>query len=143
MITTRNVTAVAFLYMHKYKLEGWSFGLDNAVRRAGQCDFAKKLITLSHHFVERNTDEEIVDTILHEIAHAIAGKEAGHGPLWAFVCGKIGAKPVACYDDSVNMPKPKYRAVCAVCGKKFYRHRRPRSMRICGADRQLLIFKKQ
>jgi hypothetical protein len=37
--------------------------------------------------------EEIRDTLLHEIAHAIAGHKAGHGAEWKAVCRRIGAKP--------------------------------------------------
>ena len=39
--------------------------------------------------------EQIRDTVLHEIAHAIAGREAGHGPLWKVTARRIGATPRA------------------------------------------------
>ena len=37
----------------------------------------------------------MTDTILHEIAHAIAGANAGHGPVWKAVAKRIGAAPRA------------------------------------------------
>ena len=37
----------------------------------------------------------MTDTILHEIAHAIAGVEAGHGPAWKAVAQRLGATPRA------------------------------------------------
>ena len=46
------------------------------------------------HALEGN-EEEIRDTVLHEIAHAIAGPEAGHGPLWKATARRIGATPRA------------------------------------------------
>ena len=36
--------------------------------------------------------ESIYDMILHEIAHAIAGREAGHGEVFIAVCKAIGCK---------------------------------------------------
>ena len=36
-----------------------------------------------------------VDNLLHEIAHAIVGREAGHGPLWKVTARRIGATPRA------------------------------------------------
>lgn len=38
-------------------------------------------------------EEQLEDTILHEVAHAIAGSRAGHGPAWKSVCREIGANP--------------------------------------------------
>ncbi len=40
-------------------------------------------------------NEQVRDTVLHEIAHAIAGPEAGHGPLWKATARRIGATPRA------------------------------------------------
>ena len=39
--------------------------------------------------------EQIRDTVLHEIAHVIAGREAGHRPLWKVTAQRIGATPRA------------------------------------------------
>ena len=38
---------------------------------------------------------EVKDTILHEIAHALAVARAGHGPAWKTVARRIGATPKA------------------------------------------------
>ena len=39
------------------------------------------------------SEEQLLDTVLHEIAHAIAGHEAGHGLLWKATARRIGATP--------------------------------------------------
>ena len=62
----------------KHSLINYSFGFDRAVRRAGQCDFRARRITISKHLVNNCTLEEIEQVILHEIAHALVGKGAGH-----------------------------------------------------------------
>ena len=66
---------------------------------------------------ELNGVDKVKDTILHEIAHAIAGYSAGHGQKWKDVCIQIGAKPERCYDSkTTNTPELKYKAVCGACG---------------------------
>lgn len=84
-----------------YGLGEWSFGWDRAVRRLGICYPTKKRIALSRPFVARYLDrpDEIRDTILHEIAHALAwvryGRRQAHGCVWKAICREIGARPQA------------------------------------------------
>lgn len=122
------IASLARELMNQHGLGHWVFQYDRAKRRAGCCKHAQQVITLSDHFVAHNNDEEIRDTILHEIAHAIAGYAAGHGPAWKAVCRRIGANPTRCYDSTkVKMPKGRLRAVCKGCQKVFHRHRKPRA----------------
>ena len=41
----------------------------------------------------KDNEEAIKDTVLHEIAHAIAGGIHHHDRVWVACCNKIGAKP--------------------------------------------------
>ena len=63
----------------------WSFGFDRATTRAGLCSYASHRITVSRHLASRYEDDEIHQVLLHEVAHAIAGSRAGHGPRWKAV----------------------------------------------------------
>ena len=69
---------------------GWSFGFDQAVKRFGQCSFSKRRITVSFVLCRVNTMEEIRDTLLHEIAHALAGPSNGHNHVWKRIARSIG-----------------------------------------------------
>lgn len=85
----------------RWELDEWSFCWDHARRRLGSCRYKDQLITLSRHFVKLNSDNptQIVDTVRHEIAHALAWKhsrEQGHGRLWREWCLRVGAVPRAC-----------------------------------------------
>src|SRR5580704_1150694 len=84
-----------------HELDEWEFGINTNVRRAGVCYYPTKntrgRIELSSHFAERNSDEMIRDTILHEIAHALVGPGHGHDAVWQAKCVEIGAKPERCY----------------------------------------------
>jgi predicted SprT family Zn-dependent metalloprotease len=73
----------------------WKFVWNRSKRCFGVCSFSKKEIRLSRIITETEGKEKIRDTILHEIAHAIAGGHAGHGKVWKRVAAMIGAKPQA------------------------------------------------
>ena len=84
--------------MDAYGLKHWTFTFDEA-GRYGQCNYGKKQITLTYSHVERSDSWEVIKTILHEIAHALADKEirerdgwreTGHGPTWQRIAERIG-----------------------------------------------------
>jgi predicted SprT family Zn-dependent metalloprotease len=106
--------------------DGWDFVFDNAKGRCGVCKFKSRTIGLSRHYVRLNADqpEEIRDTILHEIAHAIAGPGAGHGREWKLIAMSVGARPIRCAPMSVVMPPRrafKWFATCNACGHEYKR----------------------
>lgn len=113
---------------------GWTFRYDGARRRFGVCRFSSKVISLSRPLVELNAEAECRDTVLHEIAHALAGPSAGHGPRWRVMCRRTGADPRRCYDaERVREPDPRYYAVCPSCEHRIGFHRRPSRKRACAA----------
>ena len=99
--------------MDELGLQGWQFRLDNARARTGQCSFSRRCISLSRYFVAVVSDRDFLNTLLHEIAHAIAGFECGHGPRWMEVARSIGCDALRCYSRPF-CPKP-YVVRCA-CG---------------------------
>ncbi len=116
--------ALARRLMNTHGLDDWSVVLDNAKRRLGVCRERRKEIGLSRHFVELNNESAVTNTILHEIAHALAGNEAGHGPKWRKVAQQIGADPVRCTDATqIVTPSPKWIGRCELCGFAAERHR--------------------
>lgn len=130
--------------MQTHGLTGWSFGFNRAKRQLGVCRFAAKRIELSAHFVSANDEAAVRDTLLHEIAHALAGREAGHGPRWKAICAELGCKPER-LDHEAVMPEGRWRAKCPSCSEAFHRHRRPMrgrtyACRRCGPRRGKLRF---
>jgi predicted SprT family Zn-dependent metalloprotease len=115
--------------LDRYGLNAWEFGFNANVRRAGVCFYPHRgepgRIELSVHFAARNIDEEVRDTILHEIAHALVGPGHGHDAVWRAKCREIGAKPEAYYGEEVEMPRGRWRATCPGCATEFDRHRKP------------------
>ena len=76
----------------RHGLQGWGFGLDNHPVRWGITKFSPKKVLISKHLVQsaETTKDEVNDTIVHQIAHVIAGVEAGHGERWKEVARRLG-----------------------------------------------------
>lgn len=126
-MNTLEAQTLTLTLMDKHGLlnEGWSFSFDRAKRRYGATHWKNKTITLSTELVELNTVEQTTDTILHEIAHALAGPRNGHNYKWRMQCVKVGAKPVRCYSSSeVVQPPHKWVGTCPGCSRETKRIKR-------------------
>lgn len=121
--------AIAARELARHGLKGWSFGLARTKRRLGVCKYATKRIEIAEYYARNSPAESVLDTLLHEIAHALAGPAAGHGPAWKAVAVRLGATPRACdtSHDAVTEPGD-WRAHCPACAKTFHLYRRPRSL---------------
>lgn len=115
--------AKALMRLHRLSSE-WSFAFDRSKTRFGKCNYRKKQISLSKHLVELNGEAEVRDTILHEIAHALLPRGAGHGPAWKSLALSIGCNGRRCFGQEVARPAPKYQGTCPSCRRVIYRYRR-------------------
>jgi uncharacterized CHY-type Zn-finger protein len=124
----------------------WSLQLNRRFTAAlGRCSYQKGLIELGYRLVADNEDghPEVIDTLRHEFAHALAGSAALHGPLWKSWAVTVGAKPIACYQPSDSLEETKlparkrrprthkYVASCGCCGKLFESRGKPKTTRAC------------
>ncbi len=123
-MNTAQAEKLATKLMHEHGLTDWTFRFDNAVSRFGLCSYRKKEISLSKQLVELNSEAEVRDVILHEIAHAIAPKGEGHGRVWKETALAIGCSPTRIFSNKVNTPERKYTATCKSCGRVTYYHRK-------------------
>jgi hypothetical protein len=133
---------IASQLLCKHKLFAWRVGLKPLKNRLGQCEYGPKLIILSEFHVENNPDWMIKDTIFHEVAHALAGWEARHGPIWKATAARLGAIPKAC-SKPARTPEGRYQAGCPSCKRVYHRHRKPKGLVCCprcGVPKGLLDF---
>jgi len=85
-------------------------------------------ISLSRYLISLNGEEEVRETILHEIAHALVGYSHGHDRVWKLKAMEIGCTPHR-LDFKAKMPEGKIAAVCPRCKKVVgHRHRRSQNM---------------
>ena len=92
------LTAIAALargLMDGNGLGDWAFAFLEAERRLGDCHFEDRVIRVGRAHALDASDAEIRDTILHEIAHALVGPAAHHGPEWKAAARRLGATPRA------------------------------------------------
>lgn len=125
---------IAYEKMQQYGLleKGWHFEFDRAKLRFGRCYHRQKLITLSGPLTLVNTVEQVTDTILHEIAHALTPGH-GHNTIWQLKACEVGATPQRCYSYAdVIQPKGIYTFECPNCHKRIERYRKTKRNYACG-----------
>ena len=93
----------------EHQLDGWMFQFNSRLRTtAGQCLYGKEkrieIATLLINSPEiKKTD--VLETLLHEVAHAIAGYKAAHGPIWKKIARELGCSGNTCHSLSFGNHK--------------------------------------
>lgn len=89
--------------------KGWRYETDKSqiVGRLGQCRYGSKKIRVSLWVIRLNRQKWAIDILKHEIAHALAGYTAEHGPEWQRIFKDIGGSGMKGYPDVV-VKRPKH-----------------------------------
>lgn len=116
--------------MDEHGLQGWQLIFDRAKRRAGVCRPGQRTIGLSRPLTELHDVAQVRDTVLHEIAHALAGPGVGHGPAWRAIAASIGAVPERCLPTEAGTIPGDWVGTCPA-GHSIDRHRRPTRVSSC------------
>lgn len=128
---------------------GWSAKVGSAKKQLGSCHYRTKNIYISLPLANLTGEEQLEDTILHEIAHAIAGSKAGHGPAWKAVCREIGANPNRTVELDPGQVDELYKweSRCPTCessgiGRGIKKHHRRGKLRCgyCSKERKLTVI---
>ena len=123
--------------MDAHGLVGWRIKLDNARRRAGQCDYKNKIISLSRLYVRHADIDHIRDTILHEIAHALVGPRHGHDAVWRQKARQIGCTAARCH--SLSFAKARWVMTCPNGCFSVERHRKKSGL-VCASCKSAVEF---
>ena len=111
----------AKLLFKKFGLESWKFEWANTRRRFGRCSYSDKTIEISIVLALLNSEAEVMNTLLHEIAHALTpGK--GHDSTWKSKAVEIGCTGNRCYSSEDVKQIVKY---IGQCGCKIHKRDRP------------------
>lgn len=131
----RDLQALAERLMDEHGLDDWSFRwTPRATRQIGVCMHRTRELGFAPWLADAPVSEQ-QDTVLHEIAHALAGHAAKHGPIWRAHARRLGARPSHCTTSAeVNAvaPKGKWVGTCSVHGEVARWHRQPQRVRACG-----------
>jgi predicted SprT family Zn-dependent metalloprotease len=121
----------------------WSFAFDSAKKRLGECKWETNEISLSRYFVDLHSLDEIRQVLLHEVAHALSGPNAGHNKKWKDTATRIGYRHEKISGEEIGNATAKFVGTCPN-GHKAFRHRKPKSELSCSRcarrfDRRFLI----
>lgn len=112
----------------------WTFDFDSAKERFGCCSPRRKRISLSFDLTKLNVVVEVLDTILHEIAHALVSELVGrghrHDSIWKKYCLLVGARPTRCYEEGIAKPAPNFIGHCPN-GHEFTRFKKAKRKLSC------------
>lgn len=81
---------LALEQMSIYDLAGWGFQWNKRLTAYGTCNSTKRIIYLSAVLTEIVDELHVLNTILHEIAHALVGCKHGHDEVWKTKALEIG-----------------------------------------------------
>ncbi|HIQ57558.1 TPA: SprT-like domain-containing protein [Candidatus Gracilibacteria bacterium] len=124
------ILASELIFLHGLEKQGWVFIFDRAKKRFGMCNYTTKTISLSKYLTAINSEEKVINTILHEIAHALAGYNAGHGKKWKETMINLGQIPSRCYGNEVITPQLQYTGKCKnykICKTEIQRKTLPKN----------------
>jgi predicted SprT family Zn-dependent metalloprotease len=131
IVDLRDAYAMAEYLLEVHDLDDWQVSYDNAKRRAGICHFAEQTLGLSAPLTAVHSEDDVRDTILHEIAHALVGPVHGHDATWRAMARRIGCSGERCVSPDSPTPPAAWLGTCPG-GHTLDRHRRPERVLTCG-----------
>ena len=109
----------------------WSFKWDNAKRRAGLCNYRDKTISISTYHAQVHSFDDTMQVVLHEIAHALCGKDAAHGKKWLETAKSIGYRAERFTGKEIASEFAPWVGFCPA-GHEHFRYRKPTRHLACG-----------
>jgi len=85
-----NYKRLARELMDSHDLDGWRLSMRDEVKRNGVCSHKKKTLAFNPKINHKRTMELFINTVLHEIAHALVGPNHGHDMVWKNKAREIG-----------------------------------------------------
>lgn len=118
----------------KHELHDWKFVWNNRMTNStwGVCKYRQKEIQLNRKYAQIESDENIIDTIIHEVAHALT-KGDGHGEIWKAKCRELGCKDQQYKNlEKSSMEKlSRFKGYCPTCNDVIYAGRKKKYGVVC------------
>lgn len=121
----------ALLMMEEHGLleRGWQMQWDRARTRSGQCRFGTRVISLSRYIAESDDEADFMDTVAHEVAHALVGPSHGHDAVWRATAIQLGGSGARCRASRFD-PRAPWHGTCPH-GVRFHLYRTPARSYAC------------
>lgn len=117
--------------LREHGLHDWTIVADRAKLRAGVCRYSRRQIGISAPLTALHDEAEVLDTILHEIAHALVGPHHGHDAVWQAKAREIGSSGRQYVSPEAPRVPKDWVGRCPA-GHEKGRHRAPTRLMSCG-----------
>lgn len=77
--------------MTHYGLREWAFKWNNRMTQFGVCVHSRHTLAFSRPLASVRTEEDMLNTITHEIAHAVLGPWHDHDEVWRLKAIELGS----------------------------------------------------
>lgn len=104
------ILELALGLMRRHGLNTWDFEFDHSTRRAGCCNYHDRRISISFDLARNASEDDVRETLLHEIAHALVGKKHTHDAVWKAKAREIGCAGERCH--RLKFAPPRYSVTC-------------------------------
>ncbi len=141
----KKLTQTAKELLQQHDLSRWRCALkSNTGSLIGGCKYSSRLIFINRFYAEHNREEYVIDTLLHELAHALTPGN-GHNKVWKKVALELGCNPKLDW-EKITIQPGKYQAQCPTCELIFHKYRKPKYVRgyycpKCGKEHGQLSFR--
>lgn len=119
---------------------GWKVVINTNKMRLGVCKYRSKIIGISIFHALTSPRAELMNTLLHEIAHVLVGPGNGHNNIWRQTALILGCDGTRC---GKNMEvRGKYVGKCDKCNKEINLHRQPKRTlyhKVCGIKSRIVF----
>jgi predicted SprT family Zn-dependent metalloprotease len=142
---TARRTAEKVMKKHGLIQKGWVFEWDDARHRFGQCNYKIKVLSFSKFLTQNSEEGEFMDTVMHEIAHALVGPGHGHKLVWKNKMIELGQVPNRCGTFSAAQKEAikevaRYVCTCPVTGMITSHKHRKRNPRLCKCHGESVLW---
>lgn len=123
--------------LEEHGATGWKVVFDKATNRAGRCTYDTKTISYSVIYLLHGTEAQRINTIRHEVAHALVGPGYGHGYAWKrkfLLLGGDGSRTThIALPSEVVKSNFLWVGACPTCDAQTGQQRAPQSVWACTA----------
>jgi len=108
--------------MDKHGLHEWNIRINRESRVAGRCIYGPKVLSFSKYLVYNDEISifQKVNTVLHEIAHALVGFEHDHNEIWRQKAIEIGCDGNQYHFMTLRLPTNVYLCPCQQLRLSFF-----------------------
>lgn len=128
--TAMDCIGIARGLMNTHGLVDWKLDMGSSKSTAGFCFYDHKTIRISMAFGVSVAEQVLINTIKHEIAHALSGAGHGHDSVWKAKALEIGCDGERCHREQFSHP-PFLMKCPNACFQPKGVHRRSRKAKVC------------